>query len=152
MAVICLILGVFGLLLGGMFLGRFIGEQMGDEYIGSLAGLVVGFMIGMIFTAYFAYRLDNSFSAIPYHTTPDRVYEIDFESDIPIYQTGEENSITFFTQDGKGYTENYTEVVLRKDGKNCIEVYGRDDTGYWWSGSIFKPRQKIVLHVGEDND
>lgn len=122
---------------------------MGNEYIGSLAGSVVGFMIGMIFAACFAYWLANSFSAIPYHTTPDRVYEIDFESDIPIYQTGEENSITFFTQDGKGYTENYTEVLLRKDGKNCIEVYGRDDTGYWYSG--FESQQKIVIHTEREN-
>lgn len=151
MATICLTLGFFGLFFCCEFLGILVGELIGDKYKGGIIASVAGFMICAIFSVSFNYWLDSRFSNILYHTTPDRVYEIDFESDIQIYQMGEENYITFFAQDGKGYTENYTDIVLRKDGKNCIEVYGRDDTGYWWRGSTFKPRQKVVIHAEEDN-
>lgn len=121
-------------------IGRFINERTG-ECIGLIIGCIIGFSCAYIFGVW----QDDIYKSIPYHDTPDTVYELDADLDIPVYQTGEKNTIMFFTTDGKSHTENYAEMERCKDGKNCIEVYKRDDISLWWLG--MRPLQKIVIYT-----
>lgn len=118
-----------------------------DVHAGGFLGLMCSFIPIFAFLDSFVHFESGIYNSIPYRDTPEVVYELDTDSIVPVYQTGEENSITFFTADGKAHTETYAEMERCKDGKNCIEVYERDDKGFWWMS--FTPQRKVVIHTEE---
>lgn len=89
---------------------------------------------------------DRNFNSIPYNNTPEAEYQLT-EANIPIYQTGSEHSITFFTKDYACVTINYDEMNFTYDNVDTpvLQVYGRNDGGAEWLGRDQKKRVVVIL-------
>lgn len=138
--------------LGFVYLGEFIGNKLQrkfDTWFSYCVGLVAGAVVGLLITSAFVHFSDlcvkNIQSAIPYHTTPDVIYETIDIPGISAYQFDKGNTLVIITADEKTCTEEYTELEFKADGKPCIEVYGKDDYGIMWIGTGHQ--QKIVIHT-----